>query len=112
MKFLSIPMIIRSFFSSMASADPLNGIWQTINDNNGNFGHVKIDTCDQSFCGISVSSFGPYLKPRNSEHVGRHIIWDMKKQGNGKYGDRKIYSPDQDKTYSSKLVLDGDRLEV
>jgi hypothetical protein len=43
MKFLSMTTIILSLFSSMASADPLIGIWQTVNDDNGNFGHVKID---------------------------------------------------------------------
>lgn len=67
MKLLSIPMIILSFFSSMASADTLTGIWQTANDDNGNFGHVKIETCDQSFCGILATSVGPDLKPRNSK---------------------------------------------
>jgi len=90
----------------------LIGIWQTVNDDNGNFGHVKIDACDQSLCGVLVTSFGPDLKPRESEHVGRTLIWDMKNLGGGKYGEGKIYSPDRDKTYSSKLVLDGDRLKV
>ena len=112
MKFLSMSTIIVSFFSSIASADPLVGIWQTVNDDNGNFGHVKIETCDDALCGVLVTSFGPDLKPRESENVGRTLIWDMKNLGGGKYGEGKIYSPDRDKTYSSKLVLDGDRLKV
>jgi uncharacterized protein (DUF2147 family) len=99
--------IILSFFSSIVSADPLVGIWQTVNDDNGNFGHVKIETCDDSLCGVLVTSFGPDLKPRESEHVGRTLKWEMKNLGGGKYGEGKIYSPDRDKTYSSKLVLDG-----
>ncbi len=47
MKFLSMTTIILSLFSSVASADPLIGIWQTVNDDNGNFGHVKIETCQR-----------------------------------------------------------------
>ena len=112
MKFLSMSTVILSLFSSIASADPLVGIWQTVNDDNGNFGYVKIETCDDSLCGVLVTSFGPDLKPRESEHVGRTLIWDMKNLGGGKYGEGKIYSQDRDKTYSSKLVLDGDRLKV
>jgi uncharacterized protein (DUF2147 family) len=73
---------------------------------------LRLTTCDQSLCGVLVTSFGPDLKPRESEHVGRTLIWDMKNLGGGKYGEGKIYSPDRDKTYSSKLVLDGDRLKV
>ena len=52
MKFLSMSTIILSFFSSIVLADPLVGIWQTVNDDNGNFGHVKIETCDDSLCGV------------------------------------------------------------
>ena len=36
----------------------------------------------------------------------------MKSKGNGKYGGGKIWAPDRDKTYSSKLVLSGDQLQV
>ena len=36
----------------------------------------------------------------------------MKSKGNGKYGSGKIWTPDRDKTYASKLVLSGDQLRV
>jgi uncharacterized protein (DUF2147 family) len=47
-----------------------------------------------------------------SANIGKLIIWDMKPKGSGKYGGGKVWSPDRDKTYSSKLVLEGDSLKV
>ena len=37
MKFLSMSTIILSLFSSIVVADPLVGIWQTVNDDNRKF---------------------------------------------------------------------------
>ncbi len=36
----------------------------------------------------------------------------MVAQGDGAYGDGKIWSPDRDKTYNSKMQLSGDALQV
>ena len=36
----------------------------------------------------------------------------MKAKGDGKYGGGKIWAPDRDKTYASKLEPEGDMLKV
>ena len=36
----------------------------------------------------------------------------MKIRGNGRYRGGKIWAPDRDKTYKSKMLLDGDVLSV
>ena len=43
-------------------------------------------------------------------HVARY--WDMVALGDGAYGKGKVWSPDRDKTYSSKLQLNGNSLSV
>ena len=96
----------------MAQADPLFGIWQSTADDNGNFGHIEMQDCDGKICGTLIKSFGPSGKQISSENVGKLIVWDMKSKGNGKYGYGKIWTPDRDKTYASKLVLSGDQLRV
>ena len=104
--------LLTTLLATSIAADPLVGKWQTVPDDNGNFGHVEISLCDTSLCGVLVQSYGADGKKRESENIGRTLIWDMKNQGDGKYGNGKIYSPDRDKTYSSKLVLEGDALKV
>lgn len=94
------------------AADPLVGTWQTKADDNGNFGYVQIAPCGGKFCGTLIKSFDDKGKPMKSPNIGKKIIWDMVPMGGGKYGDGKIWAPDRDKTYDSKLQLGGDTLAV
>jgi uncharacterized protein (DUF2147 family) len=98
--------------STAFAADPVEGVWKTKADDNGNFGHVQVKTCGPAFCGTLVRSFDNAGKPMKSENVGKQIIWDMVAKGNGAYGDGKVWSPDRDKTYSSKMQLSGNGLAI
>ena len=48
----------------------------------------------------------------NRTIIGRDIILGMQIKGNGKYAGGTIWAPDTDKTYSSKMTLEGDALVV
>lgn len=98
--------------AGQALADPLYGIWATTPDDNGNSGHILVEACENAICGTLIKSFDADGNEIESEHTGRQIIWDMKPKGGGKYGGGKIWSPDRDQTYASKLVLEGDTLKV
>jgi uncharacterized protein (DUF2147 family) len=98
--------------ATQALADPIYGIWQTAKDDNGNYGHIEVSACDDKICGTLIKSFDGNGTAFDSENVGKLIIWDMKSKGGGKYGGGKVWSPDRDKTYSSKLVMDGDVIKV
>lgn len=94
------------------AADPVEGIWQTAPDDNGNFGHIEVKPCGAAFCGTLVKAFDSAGKQVESPNVGKQIVWDMIAQGDGSYADGKIWSPDRDKTYNSKMELAGDGLTV
>lgn len=96
-----------------AIADPVFGTWKTIPDDNGNFGYIEIKNCGGTICGTLAKSFDASGKSVSSEHAGKKIVWDMKPNGGGKYSGGKIWSPDRDKVYSSKLNLkDNNNLQV
>lgn len=100
------------FAASMASSDPLVGLWQTQPNDEGSIGHIDFEPCGSAFCGTlvyGVNSQGVGGKPKN---YGRKIVWDMSDRGNGQYGGGKIWAPDRDKTYNAKMELDGDQLTV
>lgn len=99
-------------FAAPAFADPLEGTWKTKPDDNGHFGHVQVAPCGAKMCGTLVKAFDNAGKALASENLGKNIIWDMSAQGGGAYGGGKIWSPDRNKTYSSKLKLAGDTLAV
>jgi uncharacterized protein (DUF2147 family) len=94
------------------AADPAEGVWQTKADDNGNFGHMHIKPCGAALCGTLVKSFDSKGIAMKSDNVGKRIIWDMKAKGGGAYGDGKVWSPDRDKTYSSKMKLTGNSLAI
>ncbi|WP_102226422.1 DUF2147 domain-containing protein [Acidimangrovimonas sediminis] len=94
------------------AADPLVGTWKTKPDDNGHFGFVDIKPCGGAFCGTLVKAFGADGQAMQSDNVGRRIVWDMKNQGGGHYGGGKVWSPDRDKTYTSKMDLKGDAVAV
>jgi uncharacterized protein (DUF2147 family) len=95
-----------------ALADPVEGLWKTKPDDNGNFGHVQIAPCGPAFCGVLTQAFTADGSVRSSANIGRQIVWDMAAEGAGAYAGGKIWSPDRDKTYSGKMQLDGDGLAV
>lgn len=98
--------------TGMALADPVEGMWQTKKDDNGNFGHVQIKPCGPAFCGTLVKAFDAEGKAIDSPNVGKQIVWDMVAYADGLYDDGKIYSPDRDKTYNGDMTLAGDSLSV
>jgi uncharacterized protein (DUF2147 family) len=94
------------------AGDPVEGVWKTKPDDNGNYGYVKVVPCGPAFCGTLIKSFDSSGAPLDSENIGKAIIWDMVAYGDGVYDDGKVWSPDRDKTYSSDMQLSGDKLSV
>lgn len=95
-----------------ALADPVEGLWKTRPDDNGNFGHVQIAPCGPAFCGTLVAAFDSAGAKRESDNVGKAIVWDMAAEGPGAYGGGQVWAPDRNKTYAAKMSLSGDVLSV
>ncbi|MBT8455716.1 MAG: DUF2147 domain-containing protein [Alphaproteobacteria bacterium] len=98
--------------AGLAQAEPVLGTWQTQAVDNGNFGHVEIAPCGAAICGTIVKAYNSSGAERPSDNIGRQMIWDMKARGDGNYRGGKIWAPDRDKTYNSRMTLSGDQLEV
>ena len=94
------------------AADPVEGIWKTKPGDDGNFGHVRIYDCDGMICGVLDAAFDGSGNEVTSDNVGKRMIWDMEAKGEGEYGGGKIWAPDRDKTYRSKMKLSGGNLSV
>lgn len=93
-------------------ADPVVGMYKTQPGDDGNFGHVELYKCDAAICGVIRKAFDSSGKEIPSDNIGRRMIWDMQAQGDGEYAQGKIWAPDRDKTYKSKMSLAGNALKV
>ncbi len=112
MKHLIVAALIAVAGSAAFAADPVEGVWKTKADDNGNYGHVEVKPCGPAFCGVLIKAFETSGKQIDSPNIGRQIIWDMVAYGDGVYDDGKVYSPDRDKTYNSDMTLSGNTLAV
>ncbi|PWE30500.1 DUF2147 domain-containing protein [Maritimibacter sp. 55A14] len=95
-----------------ALADPVEGTWQTRPGDDGNFAHVEVESCGAAICGTLARAYNGEGQQIDSDNVGKRMVWDMKPQGGGAYGDGKIWAPDRDKVYDSRMELSGDTLTV
>ena len=93
-------------------ADPVLGLYKTQPGDDGNYGHVQLYDCDGSVCGVIRAAFDSAGNALESDNIGKRMIWDVEAQGDGSYSGGKIWAPDRDKVYSSKMSLSGNNLEV
>ena len=101
-----------AFGAGAALADPVDGVWKTKPDDNGNFGHVQVGACGDKICGVLIEAFDGSGNAMQSPNVGKQIVWDMVPNGDGTYGGGKVWAPDRDKTYKAKMELGGKTLSV
>lgn len=94
-----------------AFADPIEGLWRTAPDDHGDIGYIRVERCGDTFCGTlerAENAAGESIQP---DTIGRMIVWNLVASGSGEYEGR-IYAPDRDKEYMSRLELSGDAIEV
>jgi uncharacterized protein (DUF2147 family) len=111
MKRIASLILLSLFAAGSALADPIEGLWRTAPDDNGDVGYIRVSTCGASYCGVlerAENAQGSTIQP---DTLGRKIVWNLKAGKSGEYEGR-IYAPDRDKEYMSKLELSGNRISV
>jgi len=100
-------------FALPAAAEPSAGVWKTEPGESGGYLHVSIAPCGAQVCGTILSAFDASgAVAADYAHTGKPIIWDMQARGQGSYRGGKIWAPDSDKTYNSRMSLSGNALKV
>ena len=111
MKTMMMAVVGLVALAGTAMADPLEGLWRTTADDNGNSGLIEVAPCGAALCGTLVRSFDASGAEISSPNTGRQIISETVAQGGGEYRG-KVWAPDRDRTYNSRLMLSGDSLAV
>lgn len=97
------------FGAAAASADPIEGIWQTQPDE-GSFAHVTVAPCGSAYCGTITRTFRDQAE-YPSPNLGRQIVIDMAATGGGNYQGR-VWRPANDRIYAGKAAVSGDRMSL
>ena len=108
MKHLLVALFTVLPLTAMADAA---GVWKTETSDKGAYLHVRVGPCanDQALtCGTIVKA----VNTTRDDLVGKPIIWAMEANGANAWKSGRIWAPDDDKTYRSKMSLSGDVLKV
>ncbi|CUJ86228.1 hypothetical protein RUE5091_00439 [Ruegeria denitrificans] len=105
-------LLLAAGFATMATtafaADPVDGLWKTQPGDTGGYLHVTVAECGSAVCGTIDSAFSADGNQNlEYENLGKQIIWDMVPEGGGTYDSGKIWDPERNKTYNSKMTLDS-----
>lgn len=98
-----------SLLATMAMADPVEGVWQTQEDD-GAYAHVSMQPCGPNFCGVISRTFKAGAEYQ-SENLGKTLVIDMAPQGDGKY-EGKVWRPSNNKIYYGTIALAGDSMRL
>ena len=94
-----------------ALAKSVYGVWQSQPNAKGAYVHVRVTRCGAgSLCGTIVKLVNGAPKHKNAKP--RRIFWGMKPDGANRWSGGRIWAPDEDTTYDSKLELKGNVLKV
>ncbi|WP_037308079.1 DUF2147 domain-containing protein [Ruegeria halocynthiae] len=108
MKKFALAAVFATLATGALAEDPVDGLWKTQPGDTGGYLHVTIAECGSAICGTIDTAFDAEGNELLSyENLGKQIIWDMVPEGDGAYDNGKIWAPDRDKTYGSKMSLDG-----
>lgn len=101
-----------ALISGAAQADGISGIFQTQPNDDGNVGMVQFHDCGGRYCGKLIKSFDRTGKEIASPNIGKNIVAGMNDDGGGAFSGGTIWDPGADKTYKSRMQLDGKALTV
>lgn len=109
MKRFAFTIIAAIAMASAASADPIEGVWQTEPDD-GAFAYVTIAPCGGNYCGTITRTFntgGEYESPNK----GKQIVRNMAASGDGSY-EGQVWRPSNDKVYLGKIDISGNAMSL
>ena len=93
----------------------VEGTWRTEAGDEGGYLEIQMGPCESDAsktCGIIARAQGAEGVDPDYEHLGKPMVKDMRPDGKGGFSGGTIWDPQKDKTYKSKMKLNGDELEV
>lgn len=98
-----------ALFATAAMADPVEGVWQTQEDD-GAYAHVTMAPCGPNFCGKISRTFKDGAEYK-SENLGKTLVIDMAPQGDGEY-EGQVWRPSNNKIYYGTISLSGNTMKL
>lgn len=96
-------------------AETADGIWKTQTNDAGGYLEVTIGPCETDAaktCGKISSACNAQGLDNSYEYLGKLMVWDMNSKDGTNYSGGKIWDPESNKTYNSKMTITAAGLDV
>jgi len=105
--------LVLLFTTNTSTADQgAVGIWQSESTDEG-YLHIAFDHCGNRMCGKILMAYSLEGETNDTyEHIGKNMVWGMKSTSRSSWSGGKIWDPTNNKTYKSKMSIEGDILSV
>lgn len=100
---------------AVALAADVDGVWKSEANDDGAYIEITMAPCasDASLtCGTISKAVTKDGDDPTYVNLGKPIVENMKPDGAGNFSDGTIWDPESDKTYNSKMTLEGNTLNV
>jgi uncharacterized protein (DUF2147 family) len=115
MRQLILGVAIAAASATTLAGTGVNGVWRTQAGDDGGYLEITMGPCESDAgrtCGIISRAHGKEGPNPDYENLGKKMVWDMKPDGGSRYTGGKIWHPEKDKIYKSKMQVKGDNLDV
>ncbi len=113
MKSLLFSALLAIGFAGVAYAEQVNGTWKTEEGDEGGYLLLKFGPCGAEYCGVITKVVdGNGAAEADSDLLGKRMVWGMQDNGDGSYSGGRIWAPDADRTYRSRMAVEGGNLRV
>ena len=93
----------------------VEGVWKTEANEQGGYLEVTVAPCasdDSKICGKISKAYNKDGEDSSYPNLGKPIIENMSMDDETSFSGGTIWDPEKDKTYKSKMTLQGDELDV
>lgn len=100
---------------AIAIAGVADGTWRTEPGDDGGYLEVTIGPCESDSsktCGTISRAFNKQGLDPQYENLGKLMIKGMETKDGNRYSGGTIWDPEEDKTYKSKMKVEGSKLDV
>ena len=117
MKHFTYLILIILLFPFNAYTENISGLFRTETSDKGGYLIVEMGPCQKNknlTCGVIKDALWEdnSSKIDDYEHLNKPIVWGMKNISPGKFKKGKIWRPTDNKTFNSKMEVEGDNLKV
>jgi uncharacterized protein (DUF2147 family) len=101
-----------TFAPLAAMAESALGLWRTEPTDDGHL-EVQVAPCGaEALCGTILRARDPSGHEQPYPHTGRQMIWAMVPDGPDRWRNGRIWDPRNDRTFNSRMEVQGNRLMV